>query len=959
MAGKAEDFLDSAESFLDAPDQSSGPPKADNFLDAGTDDLNAEDTWLDVGKKAVGRAGHALNAQLGGIEQTFAVARNAPLEFAANTLKGANRLAATGLAYVAPGGGARALRPGGDPLVKMAGNITPSSFSSESVERVKADPLFAQGADRFAYHSDRQADPDLRPNADQWSAKGIAGAAGEAVLTSVLPAMAAGTVGGVVAGLSPMTAQVYGQKIGEMVKAGKPLAEAQDAAGFAVLSEVVPEVVPLSYALKAGAPFWKRVFGTSWREGLQEQVTEILQIEWDKNKGEDISLKDAMLRIAYAGTVGAAIGAPMGAIGAAGKGPGAAEFLDSGPAKAEDIIGNVEDVLGGEARQGAPGGARKALPAPRIIVNAEGEAVQEYKIRPPVDLGMAEVEGAVQGRAPLPEVDSSGEQTAAVTPEFTANQPEQHAMPDGTAMPGATHEAAVAELGGKISPNSPDVQTRTPAEKRLAEKMRASADKNTERYQWMRNKEGGQEYGNQQIVRPLTEADFNAHLKGKLQKGFPTSYAAYVKKFPGVGISLVSKDRGKTFTLDRLDEITKLRPRLRAEQAAWAKKVSGFETPEAIEQAKTADSDVRPAGGKAASKIAPATAQAAQAVAAPATTAQPQAAPQRRQDAATRQKVANMSQEDMRRELLTDTLTGLPNRRANDEADKKPVQAAIDLDSLKWINDEMSHESGDKALAALGQALRESGLEAYHISGDEFIVQGQNRIAIENGMAEVRRRLDNAVIHFEHSDGSTTTKTGVHFSFGIGATRNEADTALSTDKANRQATGRRAARGEAPGGVERRAKGQQDNPDRPAASQEVKPPDIAEQPKQTPPQGGVSASAPEKAEADPSPQSDLFAENVTEAIQATAESTKAVAEAVSGLKDEVADLRQDIASQGEQKKITDLLNDSRIAGITVKVRAVEAESGRKIVYSEKADVALKDVNDRIDKAKLLMDCLNS
>ena len=391
MAKSADDLLDSADKFLDAPDA----PKAsaDDFLGSADGFLDGEDSWADVGGKVVDRSGHLLNAQVGGIEQAVAVAKNAPGEFAANTLKGINRLAATGLAYVAPGSAARGRMAGGDPLVRAAGNITPSTFEPESVERIKADPLFKQGTDRFAYHTERAA--ELQPNVDQWSPKGIASAAGEAVLTSVLPAMAAGTVGGVVAGLTPMTAQVYGQKLGEMVKAGKPLAEAQDAAGFAVLSEVVPEVVPLSYALKAGIQFWKRILGASWREGLQEQVTEALQIEWDKNKGQDISLKDALNRIAYSGVVGMVPGATMGGIGHGGKAP--PQPSRTTPA---DIPADVEDVLGGETG----GIGQRALPAPRIIVNPEGEAAPEsqatdlYK----VDLGQGEVAGAKIGRAPPP-----------------------------------------------------------------------------------------------------------------------------------------------------------------------------------------------------------------------------------------------------------------------------------------------------------------------------------------------------------------------------------------------------------------------------------------------------------------------------------------------------------------------------------------------------------------------------
>lgn len=404
MSKRAEDFLDSAESFLDSPEAAPSTKGAEAFLGSADGFLDGEDTWADIGGKVIDRSGHALNAQLGGIEQAVAVAKNAPGEFVANTLKGLNRLAATGLAYMAPGSAARATLPGGDPLIKAAGNVTPSSFEPESVERIKADPMFQRGADRFAYHTDRAE--ELKPNVGQWSPKGIAAAAGEAVLTSVLPAMATGTIGGVVAGLSPMAAQVYGQKIGEMVKDGKSLAEAQDAAGFAVLAETVPEAVPLGYALKVGTPFWRRIFGTAWREGATEQITELLTIEWEKNKGEVISLKDAMLRLAYAGTVGAAVGAPMGAIGAVGKGSSAEEFLDSELAKSADIIGDVEDVLGGESRQPAmdapiaPTGAFKATETP---ISAQGETL-------------------------TPTIEPSAQ-----------TQPDTHGMPDGTVMPGAVH----------------------------------------------------------------------------------------------------------------------------------------------------------------------------------------------------------------------------------------------------------------------------------------------------------------------------------------------------------------------------------------------------------------------------------------------------------------------------------------------------------------------------------------
>jgi diguanylate cyclase (GGDEF)-like protein len=1089
MAKSADDFLGSADAFLDQP---SGQPRssADDFLDSADAFLDGEDSWTDVGRNLVERSGHGLNADFGGIEQTAAVAGNAPGQFAGNTVKGINRLVATGLAYVAPGSAARGRLPGGDPLIRAAGNVTPSSFTPESEARVKADPLFQKGADRFAYHTERAE--ELKPNVDPWSAKGIASAAGEAVLTSVLSAMAAGTLGGVVAGLSPMAAQVYGQKIGEMVKAGKPLAEAQDAAGFAVLSEVVPEAVPLGYALKAGTPFWRRIFGTAWREGAEEQITEAMQIEWDKNKGQDISLKDALNRIAYAGTIGAVTGASMGAIGGAGKGPQSIpQTTPQGPGGepivADDFLdGNAtaEDILGGAPQAGGIG--QRALPAPRIIVSPTGEAVPESKMQPAVDLGQGEVSGAKQGRAPLPDLPAE-QPTLALPPPKMVGTPEgvvgtqaQVEAAQRTKQDLGTGEVADAVHGRAPLPDVGQGEL-IPARKEPADLLKtiaaagglsrdaAQADGvdpanfKEQKYRTMIfgkplfPKHGGM--GMDQLAELLSqigylpEGQYQANdalelvhraLRGEKiytqeNAGDAAERAAqrhevdqreqYGKQPSDTGIEYRAGDlRSRMAEAGR----NRVKNTLGAEAALnWqpkpddfglsgyskeseenqdlsavmfdGRKIMGNDAFEAFferfseqnadidgaafesrlsEAIRSQDNAQKPGNAEAdrggTGRIAEAVrsgnrqaqetgqakagpASAAQAVATPASTAQPPAAPQRRTDAATRQKIADMSPDDMRRELLTDTLTGLPNRRAYDEAEKKAVQVAIDLDNLKWLNDAMGHESGDKALAALGQALRESGLEAYHISGDEFMVQGDDRAAIEKGMAAVRARLDAAVIHVEHQDGSTTTKTGVHFSFGIGATRNEADTALNADKASRQASGRRAARGEAPGGVERRAKGQPDNQDRPAG-QEVTPEQPADGRAQragteTPPQGGVSLSAADKAQ--PSPQSELFAENVTGAIKATAESTKAVADAVSGLKEEVAGLKQEITGQGAQRQSIDLLADPRLAGITVRVNAVESETGRKISYDEQADVALRDVDERLTLARRLAECLAS
>ena len=86
-----------------------------------------------------------------------------------------------------------------------------------------------------------------------------------------------------------------------------------------------------------------------------------------------------------------------------------------------------------------------------------------------------------------------------------------------------------------------------------------------------------------------------------------------------------------------------------------------------------------------------------------------------------------MTPEEMKKELLTDPLTGLGNRRAYEESPRLPIQAMIDVDSLKAVNDTMGHEAGDELLKAVGKASGRHATRAFHTSGDEFIVEGPTR----------------------------------------------------------------------------------------------------------------------------------------------------------------------------------------------------------------------------------------
>ena len=94
-----------------------------------------------------------------------------------------------------------------------------------------------------------------------------------------------------------------------------------------------------------------------------------------------------------------------------------------------------------------------------------------------------------------------------------------------------------------------------------------------------------------------------------------------------------------------------------------------------------------------------------------------------------------VQEEQLRRQAMTDPLTGLANRdamlralgRAIDEASpgRGPALLYVDLDRFKVINDLLGHAAGDGLLVAAAQRLKDAaGAEAFvaRFGGDEFMV---------------------------------------------------------------------------------------------------------------------------------------------------------------------------------------------------------------------------------------------
>ena len=153
-----------------------------------------------------------------------------------------------------------------------------------------------------------------------------------------------------------------------------------------------------------------------------------------------------------------------------------------------------------------------------------------------------------------------------------------------------------------------------------------------------------------------------------------------------------------------------------------------------------------------------------------------------------RRRVAEMSVEEMRQELLTSEVTGLPNRRAFEEKGPAIVVAISDVDGLKALN-KYGYRVGDAVLAAKADALREAGLEAYHDKGDEFLCRGPDAKELTSRLECSRTILRNRAIAVDRNDGTVLWIEGADFSYGIGRNLEEAELSLRNHKAEREARG--------------------------------------------------------------------------------------------------------------------------------------------------------------------------
>jgi diguanylate cyclase (GGDEF)-like protein len=116
------------------------------------------------------------------------------------------------------------------------------------------------------------------------------------------------------------------------------------------------------------------------------------------------------------------------------------------------------------------------------------------------------------------------------------------------------------------------------------------------------------------------------------------------------------------------------------------------------------------------------------------------------------------AEEEIRILSITDTLTGLYNRRGfltlaeqqfkvSDRARNKLILFTADLDGLKWINDTLGHAEGDTALieaaSVFKKTFRSSDIIA-RIGGDEFVILSiaPEEIKLDNIFNRLQNQID-------------------------------------------------------------------------------------------------------------------------------------------------------------------------------------------------------------------------
>jgi len=139
--------------------------------------------------------------------------------------------------------------------------------------------------------------------------------------------------------------------------------------------------------------------------------------------------------------------------------------------------------------------------------------------------------------------------------------------------------------------------------------------------------------------------------------------------------------------------------------------------------------------------------------------------------------------QEVKRLVITDPLTGCHNRRFFDEIERREIQrhrrygsplsmVFVDVNHFKRLNDTMGHDTGDEVLKTIGALLRRHIRESDYVirwGGDEFL------LLLTCSLKEAQRKGDELKRAFELENETRTLPDGIGLSIGVAAADDDAD----------------------------------------------------------------------------------------------------------------------------------------------------------------------------------------
>jgi len=132
-------------------------------------------------------------------------------------------------------------------------------------------------------------------------------------------------------------------------------------------------------------------------------------------------------------------------------------------------------------------------------------------------------------------------------------------------------------------------------------------------------------------------------------------------------------------------------------------------------------------------------------------------------------RASEMTPDESRYALTHDNLTGLPNKKALEEAPETSHLGLLDIDGFKKVNDIFGHDAGNRYLQRIREAAEAAGIKLYRLHGDEhaFTANSESEgintaLSLDNALKDVTIKVTDV------KTGRAYELSGVGFSYGIG-----------------------------------------------------------------------------------------------------------------------------------------------------------------------------------------------